>query len=174
MNLLGVDAPIILVKWEQGTWRMCVYYFCLNKVATKNLYSLLRAYGLIDRMHSAWYFTKIDIWRVYHQTRFVKEDILKPHFIRPMTILTFSPCHSVWLMLQPHFNKKWMTFFLIKFVILSSFSYMIFSFVAVVWITITLLFVLSCKHCKTNVSLPKLQTVIFSKDLKHLIINEIN
>ena len=73
-------APVILVKKKDGTWRMCVNYHRLNKMTIRNSYPLPRADDLIDRLHAARYFTKIDLRTGYHQIRIAEEDIPKTAF----------------------------------------------------------------------------------------------
>ena len=43
-------------------------------------YPLLRADDLIDRLHGARYFTKIDLRTGYHQIRITEDDIPKTSF----------------------------------------------------------------------------------------------
>ena len=50
---------------------MCIDYRALNKVTIKNEYPLPRVDELMDRLHGARYFTKIDLRSGYRQVRIV-------------------------------------------------------------------------------------------------------
>ncbi|CAL8994855.1 unnamed protein product [Prunus brigantina] len=53
---------------------MCVDYWALNKVTIKNQYSILRIDDLLDQLHGARYFTKLDLKSGYHQVCIHEED----------------------------------------------------------------------------------------------------
>ena len=73
-------APILFVKKKDGGLRMCVDYRGLNAVTIKNRYPLPHIDELLDRLHGAQYFTKIDLQSGYYQVRMAKEDIDKTAF----------------------------------------------------------------------------------------------
>lgn len=58
-------SSMMLVK-KDGTMRMCVDYRTLNKRAIKNRYPIPRIDGLLDELHGAVYFSKIDLCFGYH------------------------------------------------------------------------------------------------------------
>ncbi|GKC05331.1 retrotransposon protein, putative, ty3-gypsy subclass [Tanacetum coccineum] len=64
-------APILFVKKEDGSMRMCVDYRELNKVTVKNRYSLPRIDDLFDQLQGANYFSKIDLRSGYYQLKFL-------------------------------------------------------------------------------------------------------
>ena len=60
-------APMLLVKKNDGTMRMCVDYRQLNKVTIKNKYSFPRIDDLLDQLKGAAVFSKINLRSGYHQ-----------------------------------------------------------------------------------------------------------
>jgi hypothetical protein len=70
-------APVLLVKKNNGSMRLCVDYRQLNKVTIKNWYPLRRIDDLMDQLVGAEVFSKIDLRSGYHQIRVKAEDISK-------------------------------------------------------------------------------------------------
>ena len=73
-------APVLFVKKNDGTLRLCVDYRELNKVTIKNKYPLPRIDDLFDQLQGAAAFSKIDLRRGYHQMRVKEKDIPKTAF----------------------------------------------------------------------------------------------
>lgn len=73
-------APILFVRKANGKLRMCVDYRALNKLTVKNRYPLPRIDELLDRLHGASVFTKLDLQSGYWQIRIAEEDIPKTAF----------------------------------------------------------------------------------------------
>ena len=65
-------APVMFVKRLDGKLRLVVDYRGLNAVTVKNRFPLLLILEMLDRLHQARVFTKIDLRNAYHQVR-VKE-----------------------------------------------------------------------------------------------------
>ena len=52
-------APIIFIRKKDGSWRLCIDYYQLNKAMIKNQYPLPRIDDLFDQMKGATVFSKI-------------------------------------------------------------------------------------------------------------------
>jgi len=74
-------APIIFVKKPDATLQMCVDYRGLNTIMAKDQYPLPYIEDLLDKLHGAWVFTKLDLASGYHQVRVHSDDCHKTVFI---------------------------------------------------------------------------------------------
>jgi hypothetical protein len=123
-------APIIYEPKKDGTQRMCVDYYSLNKVTIKNKYPLPRIDDLIDQLKGACVFSKIDLQSGYHQLKIRASDISKRAFITryglyEYTVMSFgltnATAYFLYLM-----NKVFMEY-LDKFVVVFIDDILIFS-----------------------------------------------
>ncbi|GJS47582.1 putative nucleotidyltransferase, ribonuclease H [Tanacetum coccineum] len=73
-------APVLFVKKNDGSFRMCIDYRELNKLTVKNRYPLPRIDDLFDQLQGSRYFSKIYLRSGYHQLRVREEDIPKTAF----------------------------------------------------------------------------------------------
>ena len=72
--------PMLFVKKKDGTPRLCIDYWTLDKATIKNKYPFPRIDDLLDHMKGAKVFSKFDLRLRYHQVRIKEEDVHKTTF----------------------------------------------------------------------------------------------
>src|ERR1700731_1917303 len=73
-------APVLFVKKKDGDLHLCVDYQGLNKITQKNRYPIPRIKTLIDQLHSAKIYLKINIRVGYNNMRIAEGDKWKTVF----------------------------------------------------------------------------------------------
>jgi transposase InsO family protein len=93
-------APVLFVK-KPGSekLRMCMDYRALNAITIKNKAPLPRIDDLLDRLHGAKWFSKIDLKSGYWQVRISEEDVPKTAFTTrygsfEWLVLPFGLCNA--------------------------------------------------------------------------------
>nr|GEV64674.1 putative reverse transcriptase domain-containing protein [Tanacetum cinerariifolium] len=70
-----LEAPVLFVKKEDGSFCMCIDYRELNKLTVKNRYPHSRIDDLFDQLQGSSVYFKNDLRSGYHQLRIREEDI---------------------------------------------------------------------------------------------------
>ncbi|GJW79944.1 putative nucleotidyltransferase, ribonuclease H [Tanacetum coccineum] len=70
-------APVLFQKKKDGSLRVCIDYWVLNKVTIKNKYPIPLIADLFDQLGKAGYFTKLDLRSRYYQVQIAEGDEAK-------------------------------------------------------------------------------------------------
>ena len=69
-----------MVLKKYGEWHMCLDFKALNKLTVKDKFPILAVDDMLDELHGAQFFTKLNLHSSYHQIHMKEIDIRKTTF----------------------------------------------------------------------------------------------
>ena len=73
-------APVLFVKKKDSSLHLCVDFCSLNHISKKNCYPLPLVSDLLNLLHKAWIYSKIDLCHAYYLVHITDSDEWKTAF----------------------------------------------------------------------------------------------
>ena len=80
---------VLLVRKKYGSWSLCIYFRTLNHITIKDMFPIPIVDEVLDDLHGAHFFSKLDLRFRYHQIRVHEDDILKRLYTHMMATMSF-------------------------------------------------------------------------------------
>ena len=80
LNSSYFSSPIFFIRKKDGSQRFCTDYRALNEVTVKDRFSIPTFVEMLEELHGAHVFTKLDLRAGYHHIRMWEEDVHKTTF----------------------------------------------------------------------------------------------